>query len=155
TGGNFLRRAAIDRHYEDFVVRARGYDLVDVARIRDFLTVRRDRIHVLAAEIERRRIEITWREIARLYPRPCGPLFLLRRHARDGPQARGYRICANNKQMAPLEFGERVPMPIKEARKNFRFHFALLYLFVALLVARIILAIGIDCRHEHDVLAVG
>ncbi len=57
--------------------------------------------------------------------------------------------------MAALEFGERIPMPIKQARKDFRFHFALLQLFIALFVARIIFAIRIDRRNEHDVFSVG
>src|SRR4030095_14185559 len=56
--------------------------------------------------------------------------------------------------MTALEFSERVPMPIEQSRKDFRFHFALLQLFVALFVARIIFAIGIYGRHEYDILPV-
>src|SRR5439155_23547162 len=66
------------------------------------------------------------------------------------------RIClgVHYKQMAALEFGERVPMPIEQARENFRFHLAFLELFIALFVARIILTIRIHCRHEDDVLSI-
>jgi hypothetical protein len=46
--------------------------------------------------------------------------------------------------MAALELGERAPMPVKQSRKDFRFHFALLQLFIALLVARVIFAIRIN-----------
>ena len=56
--------------------------------------------------------------------------------------------------MAALEFGERVPVPIEQLREDLRFHFALLQLFVALLVARVVFAIGINRRHEHDVLSI-
>ena len=56
--------------------------------------------------------------------------------------------------MAALELGERVPMPIEQPREDLRFYLALLQLFVALLVARIIFAIRINRRHEHDVLAI-
>ena len=56
--------------------------------------------------------------------------------------------------MAPLELRERVPMPIEQAIKNFCFHFALLQLFIALLVARIVHAIRMHCRHKYDVLPV-
>src|SRR4029077_165716 len=49
TGGDFLGRVATDRHGENFVVRASRFDLVDVARVRDFLAVWRNRIHVLPA----------------------------------------------------------------------------------------------------------
>ena len=56
--------------------------------------------------------------------------------------------------MAALEFGERIPMPIKQARENFRFDLALLQLVIALLIARVVLAIRIHRRHEHDVLPV-
>ena len=56
--------------------------------------------------------------------------------------------------MAALEFGERVPVPVEELCENLRFHFALLQLFVALLVARIIFAIRINRRNKDDVLAV-
>jgi hypothetical protein len=56
--------------------------------------------------------------------------------------------------MAALEFGERAPMPIKQLRENFRFHFTVLQFVVALLVARVILAIRIHLRHEHDILPV-
>ena len=66
TRGNFLRRAAADRHDENFVVGAGRFDLVDVARVSDLLAVWRNRIHVLATEIERRHIVITRRDIARL-----------------------------------------------------------------------------------------
>ena len=65
------------------------------------------------------------------------------------------RIGADHKQMAALEFGERAPVPIKQTRKDFRFHLALLQFFVALLVARVVFAIRINRRHEYDVLAVG
>src|SRR4029077_9716221 len=56
--------------------------------------------------------------------------------------------------MAALEFGECVPMTIEQTREDFRFHFALLQLFIALLVARIVLAVGIHRRHEYDVLTI-
>src|SRR5206468_7546360 len=52
------------------------------------------------------------------------------------------------------KFRERVPMPVKQSRKDFRFHFALLHLFVTLLVARVIFAIRINRGREYDVLAV-
>jgi hypothetical protein len=56
--------------------------------------------------------------------------------------------------MTALELSERVPMPIEQVRKDFRFYFALLQFFIALLIAAIIFAIRINRRHEHDVLAV-
>src|SRR5439155_25167660 len=56
--------------------------------------------------------------------------------------------------MAALEFGERVPMPIEQARKDFRFYFALFHLFIALFVARIIFTIRVNGRHKDDVLSV-
>src|SRR5438093_13189509 len=52
--------------------------------------------------------------------------------------------------MAALELGERVPMPIEQTREDFRFYFALLEFFVTLFVARVVFAIGINRRHEHD-----
>jgi hypothetical protein len=45
-------------------------------------------------------------------------------------------------------------MAVEQLRENFRFHFALLQLVVALLVARVIFAIRINRRHEHDVLPI-
>ena len=56
--------------------------------------------------------------------------------------------------MAALELGVGVPVPIEQARENLRFDLALLQFFIALLVARIILAIRINRRHEHDVLSI-
>src|SRR5215472_15485972 len=56
--------------------------------------------------------------------------------------------------MAALEFSERVPVPIEQPCENLRFYFALLQRLIALSVARVILAIRIDCRHEHDVFPV-
>ena len=57
--------------------------------------------------------------------------------------------------MTALELGERVPMSIKQARENLRFDFALLQLFIPLLIAGVIFAIGINRRHEQDVLPIG
>ena len=51
---------------KDFVVRAGRFDFIDVAGVGEFLAVGRNRIHVLAAEIERRHVVIARREIARL-----------------------------------------------------------------------------------------
>src|SRR6266436_1405229 len=56
--------------------------------------------------------------------------------------------------MAALEFSERTPMPIEQSRKDFRFYFALLQFFVALLVARVVFAIRINRRYEYDVLPI-
>src|ERR1039457_909022 len=56
--------------------------------------------------------------------------------------------------MAALALGERVPMPVKKLRENLRFYFAVLKFFVALLVTRVVFAIGINRRHEDDVLSV-
>src|SRR5437764_11735974 len=56
--------------------------------------------------------------------------------------------------MTALEFSERVPMAIKQAREDFRFYFALLKLFIALFVARVILAIRINSRDKYNVLSV-
>ena len=61
-----LRRAAGHRHDENFVVRAGGFDFIDVAGVSQLLAVGRNRIHVLPAEMERRHIVIARREIARL-----------------------------------------------------------------------------------------
>ena len=69
--------------------------------------------------------------------------------------ARVLVINVYDKQMAALEFGERVPMPIKKLREDFRFYFALFQLVVALLVARVVFSIGINRRHEHDVFSIG
>ena len=135
------------RHDENFVVRAGRFDFVDVARVRDLLAVRRNRIHVLTAEIKRRHIVIARREISCCSGGRAGRSPISR--ARHG------RLYTLHKQMAALEFGERAPMPIEQSRKDFRFHFALLQLFVALLVARVIFAIRINRRHKHDVLTVG
>src|SRR4030095_13757569 len=66
TGGNFLRSASANRHDKNFVVRARRFDFIDVTGVRDLMAIRRNRIHVLAAEIERRHIVIARRQIARL-----------------------------------------------------------------------------------------
>ena len=57
--------------------------------------------------------------------------------------------------MAALELSECVPMPIEQTREDFRFYFALLEFFVALFVARVVFAIRINRRHEHDVLSIG
>ena len=56
--------------------------------------------------------------------------------------------------MAAFEFGIGVPMPIEQAGENLRLYLALLQLVIALLVARIILAIRIHRRHEHNVLSI-
>src|SRR5438132_7173956 len=65
--------------------------------------------------------------------------------------------------MATLEFGERVPMPIEQTRKDFGFHFAFLELFIALFVTVIAcragarrrrIAIRIYRGDKNDVLSV-
>ena len=56
--------------------------------------------------------------------------------------------------MTALEFGERVPMPIEQASENLRFHLAVLHFFIPLLIARVVPAIGINRRDEHDVLPI-
>lgn len=66
-----------------------------------------------------------------------------------------FRVRAHGKQMAALELGERVPVSIEQSREDFRLHFAFLQLFIALFVARVVLAIGINRRHEQDVITVG
>jgi hypothetical protein len=43
---------------------------------------------------------------------------------------------------------------IEKPGENFRFHFALLDLFVALVIARVVAAIGINRRDEDDVLPI-
>src|SRR5512133_1274783 len=117
----------IYRHDKNFVVRAGRFDFVDVARVSDFLAVGRNRIHVLATEIEWRHIVIAWSEISWCNGGSAGrsPIY----------RARHGRLYTLHKQMAALEFGKRAPMPVKQAREDFRFHLALLQLFVALLVA--------------------
>ena len=57
--------------------------------------------------------------------------------------------------MAALELGVGIPVAIEQARENLRFDFALLQLVVALLIARVIFAIRIYRRHEHNILPVG
>ena len=69
TGRNFLRCAASYRHDKDFVIRAGRFDFVDVAGVSQLLSVRRNRIHVLATKIKRGHIVIVRREIARLEDR--------------------------------------------------------------------------------------
>src|SRR2546421_10601092 len=49
------------------------------------------------------------------------------------------RVCANDKQMAALELGVGVPMPIEQPRENLCLDLAFLLLVVALLIARVIL----------------
>ena len=53
------------RHDEDLVVRAGGFDFIDVAGVGQLLAVGRNGIHVLAAEVEGRDVVIARREIAR------------------------------------------------------------------------------------------
>src|SRR5205814_8920490 len=102
-----------NRHNEDFVVRAGCFDFVDVAGVSELLAVRRNRIHVLPAEMKRRDIMIAGGEVSR-----C-------RGGRAGRSARHGRLYILHKKMAALETGERVPMPIKQLCENFRFHLAL------------------------------
>src|SRR4029077_15362925 len=64
------------------------------------------------------------------------------------------RVCANDKQMAALELGVGVPVPIEQAGENLRLYLALLQLVVALLIAPIIFAIRIHRRHKHHVLSI-
>src|SRR5262249_11689069 len=101
-----------------------------------------NRVHILSAEIERWHIVITRREIAWC---SCG---------RAGCSARHGRLYALHKQMAALEFREGGPMAIKQSRKDFRFYFALLQLFIALLVTRVIFTIRINRGYEQNVLAI-
>jgi hypothetical protein len=56
--------------------------------------------------------------------------------------------------MAALEFRKRVPTPKEQSRKDFRFYFALLHLFVALPVARVVFAIRVYGGDEYDVLPI-
>ena len=56
--------------------------------------------------------------------------------------------------MAALELGVCIPMPIEQARKNLRFHFAVFQLVVPLLVAGVVLAIRIHRRHEHNIFSI-
>src|SRR5207245_8161385 len=121
----------------DFVVRAARFDFVDVARVSELLAVRRNRIHVLPAEMERRHVVITRREIAwlrsiLLWWQPCR----LRARGRCRRHACLYScVHADDEKMATLKFCERVPVSIEQSREDFRFHFALLQLFIAFLVA--------------------
>src|SRR5436190_9819412 len=127
TGGNFRRfkvaRASglrvcrwqaggmpyINRYDKNFIVCARRFDLVDVAGVSDLLAIRRNRIHVLAAEIKGwhvviARSEISWSSGGRARRSPIS-----RARHRHG------RLYTLHKQMATLEFSERTPMPIKQA----------------------------------------
>src|SRR5205807_48495 len=166
---NFLsrNRGTGHRHDENFVVRAgrfesgAGLAVIDVASVSELLTVGRNRVHVLPAEMERRRIVIARREIARLrsvllWWQPCR----LRARGRCRRHACLYScVRADDEKMATLEFGERVPVSIEQSREDFRFHFALLQLFIAFLVAvvgacragawRRRVAIWINRRHEY------
>src|SRR5687767_6038191 len=63
-------------------------------------------------------------------------------------------IRADYEQMAALEFRVGSPMPVKQLRENLRLHLALLELFVAPLILRVVLRIRINGRHEEDVFAV-
>src|SRR5207253_11370577 len=66
-----------------------------------------------------------------------------RPHRQDVCATTSARVGCNHKHMAALELGERVPMPIEQASKDFRFYLALFHLFIALFVARTIFAIRI------------
>ena len=56
--------------------------------------------------------------------------------------------------MAAFEFGIRRPVPEKEMSENLRFHFAFFQRFIALLIAGVIFALGINGRDENKILSV-
>ena len=117
---------------------------------------RRD-IMIARGEIARRIYILLWWQPCRLrgqrWCRRHACLYRFNRLDRVSPY---HRICvgANDEQMAALELGISIPMPIEQPRENLRLHLVLLQLVIALLVARVILAIRIHRRHEDDVLLI-
>src|SRR5205807_10189711 len=106
--------------------------LVDVARVGELLPVRRNRLHILAAEIKWRHVVIAWREIARF----------------------SRRVRAHREQVAALMFRVGSPMPVEQLREDFCLYLALAQLFIAPLVFGVVLRLWINRRQEHDVLSV-
>ena len=56
--------------------------------------------------------------------------------------------------MAALEVHVGRPMPIEQTREDFRFHFALSELLVALLITGVVFTIRINAGGEDDVLPI-
>src|SRR5439155_4464332 len=109
---------------ENFVICAGRFDFVDVAGVGELLAVRRNHIDIIPAEMEQRHIVIARRETAWCCRGACAKRLSIRL---GGCHIRRYTdVSRHYKQMAALERSERAPMSIEQARKNFRFHFALL-----------------------------
>ena len=117
---NLLWRASRNGNYENLIIRAGGLYLVDVAGECDFLSVRRDRVEVRAAKIERRYIVISGSEVDR-----------------------SASLERNHEEMAALKACVTRPMTVEKARKYLGFHFGFGEFFVASLVACVIFATGI------------
>ena len=98
---------------------------------------------------------------AQLEGLPGGPrgYHLLSAAAHEEPRTQqdlGRRVGVgiNRKEVAALVIRKRTPMPKEKLIEDLRFYFAFGELFVALLVAGVVFAIGINRRHEGYVFSV-
>ncbi len=117
---------------KDIAVGAGRLHLVDVAGVGDLFAVRRERVLVLTAEPERRNVVRAGREVAR-----------------------NAAVGRHQEQVAVLAVEVVVPVAKHQLGEDLGLHLRLGLLFVALLVAGVVVAVGIDRRDEQDALAVG
>src|SRR4051812_32631017 len=129
--GDLLRRPAGDGDDKYIVVCAGCLNLIDVARERNFLTVRRNGVEILPAKTEGWYIVIAWSDI----------------HRRSA-------FSGNCKQMATLKARVAGPMAIEKMGKDLCLHLGVGQFFVTSFVASIVFALGIHLRDEQDVLAI-